>query len=256
MNNFVVLSPLDQFEIRDLISINLNILNNSHISLTNIGLYLIISTILILSLNKLATNYNKLISNIWSINQESLYATIHSIVINQINSNKGQIYFPFIYVLFLFILINNLIGMVPYSFASTSHFILTFFISFTVVLGATFLGFQKHGLEFFSFFVPSGCPLNLLPLLVLIEFISYLARNISLGLRLAANIVSGHMLLNILSGFTYKIMTSGILFLFVGLIPLAFIIAFSGLELAIAFIQSQVFVVLTCSYIRDSLDLH
>ncbi len=256
MNNFVVLSPLDQFEIRDLISINLNILNNSHISLTNIGLYLIISTILILSLNKLATNYNKLISNIWSINQESLYATIHSIVINQINSNKGQIYFPFIYALFLFILINNLIGMVPYSFASTSHFILTFFISFTVVLGATFLGFQKHGLEFFSFFVPSGCPLNLLPLLVLIEFISYLARNISLGLRLAANIVSGHMLLNILSGFTYKIMTSGILFLFVGLIPLAFIIAFSGLELAIAFIQSQVFVVLTCSYIRDSLDLH
>jgi len=256
MNNFVVLSPLDQFEIRDLISINLNILNNSHISLTNIGLYLTISTILVLSFNKLASNYNKLISNTWSINQESLYATIHSIVINQINSNKGQIYFPFIYALFLFILINNLIGMVPYSFASTSHFILTFFISFTVVLGATFLGFQKHGLEFFSFFVPSGCPLNLLPLLVLIEFISYLARNISLGLRLAANIVSGHMLLNILSGFTYKIMTSGILFLFVGLIPLAFIIAFSGLELAIAFIQAQVFVVLTCSYIKDALNLH
>jgi F-type H+-transporting ATPase subunit a len=146
--------------------------------------------------------------------------------------------------------------MVPYSFASTSHFILTFFISFTVVLGTTILGLQKHGIEFFSFFVPSGCPLGLLPLLVLIEFISYLARNISLGLRLAANIVSGHMLLNILSGFTYKIMTSGILFLFVGLIPLVFIIAFSGLELAIAFIQAQVFVVLTCSYIRDALDLH
>ena len=247
---------MDQLEIMDLISINFNILNNNHISITNIGLYLTISTLIILGINKLATNYNKLISNTWSINKESLYATIHSIVINQINSNKGQIYFPFIYALFLFILINNLIGMVPYSFASTSHFILTFFISFTVVLGATFLGFQKHGLEFFSFFVPSGCPLNLLPLLVLIEFISYLARNISLGLRLAANIVSGHMLLNILSGFTYKIMTSGILFLFVGLIPLAFIIAFSGLELAIAFIQSQVFVVLTCSYIRDSLDLH
>jgi len=251
-----VLSPLDQFEIMDLISINFNILNNNHISITNIGLYLTISTLIILGINKLATNYNKLISNTWSINQESLYATIHSIVINQINSNKGQIYFPFIYALFLFILINNLIGMVPYSFASTSHFILTFFISFTVVLGATFLGFQKHGLEFFSFFVPSGCPLGLLPLLVLIEFISYLARNISLGLRLAANLVSGHMLLNILSGFTYKIMTSSILFLFIGLIPLAFIIAFSGLELGIAFIQAQVFVVLTCSYIKDALDLH
>src|SRR5216117_1529504 len=184
-----------------------------------------------------------------------MYATIHSIVINQINATKGQIYFPFIYTLFIFLLINNLIGMIPYSFASTSHFILTFSISFTVVLGATILGFQQHGLRFFSLFVPAGCPLNLLPLLVLIEFISYLARNISLGLRLAANIVSGHMLLNILSGFTYKIMTSGILFLFVGLIPLAFIIAFSGLELAIAFIQAQVFVVLTCSYIRDALNL-
>lgn len=257
MYNFnIILSPLDQFEIRDLVSLNLNIINNSHISLTNIGLYLIISIFITLSINILANNYNKLISNKWSINQESLYVTIHNIVINQINPNKGQIYFPFIYVLFLFILINNLIGMIPYSFASTSHFILTFFISFTVVLGATFLGFQKHGLEFFSFFVPSGCPLSLLPLLVLIEFISYLARNISLGLRLAANIVSGHMLLNILSGFTYKIMTSGILLLFVGLIPLAFIIAFSGLEFAIAFIQAQVFVVLTCSYIRDALDLH
>ncbi|MGI8429967.1 MAG: F0F1 ATP synthase subunit A, partial [Solirubrobacteraceae bacterium] len=86
------------------------------------------------------------------------------------NSNKGQMYFPFIYALFIFILVNNLIGMVPYSFASTSHFILTFSISFTVVLGATILGFQKHGLEFFSFFVPAGCPLGLLPLLVLIEF--------------------------------------------------------------------------------------
>jgi len=256
MNNFIVSSPLDQFEIRDLVSINLNILNNSHISLTNIGLYLTISTIIILSINKLATNYNKLISNTWSINQESLYATIHSIVINQINPNKGQIYFPFIYALFLFILINNLIGMIPYSFASTSHFILTFFISFTVVLGATFLGLQKHGLEFFSFFVPSGCPLGLLPLLVLIEFISYLARNISLGLRLAANIVSGHMLLSILSGFTYNIMSSGIMFFFIGLLPLAFILAFSGLEFGIAFIQSQVFVVLTASYIKDSLDLH
>src|SRR5438045_7145125 len=146
--------------------------------------------------------------------------------------------------------------MVPYSFASTSHFILTFFISFTVVLGATFLGFQKHGLEFFSFFVPSCCPLGLLPLLVLIEFISYLARNISLGLRLAANIISGHMLLNILAGFTYNIMTSGFIFFLLGLIPLVFIIAFSGLELGIAFIQSQVFVVLTCSYIKDALELH
>jgi F-type H+-transporting ATPase subunit a len=249
-------SPLDQFEIRDLLSIDAPILSNIHLSLTNIGLYLTIGMFLILSLNILATNYNKVISNKWSISQESLYATIHSIVVNQINARSGQIYFPFIYTLFVFILINNLIGMVPYSFTSTSHFILTFSLSFTVVLGATILGLQKHGLEFFSLLVPAGCPLGLLPLLVLIEFISYLARNISLGLRLAANILSGHMLLNILAGFTYNIMTSGFIFFFLGLIPLAFIIAFSGLELGIAFIQAQVFVVLTSSYIKDGLDLH
>lgn len=252
----VILSPLDQFEIRNLINLELNILGNIQISLTNIGLYLTLSAAMVLILNLLATNYNKIISNAWSINQESIYSTIHSIVTNQINSSTGQIYFPFIYGLFIFILVNNLVGMIPYSFASTSHFVLTFSISFTVVLGATILGFQKHGLKFFSLFVPSGCPLGLLPLLVLIEFISYLARNVSLGLRLAANILSGHMLLNILGGFTYNIMNSGFIYIFIGLIPLAFIIAFSGLELGIAFIQAQVFVVLTSSYIKDSLDLH
>jgi len=177
-------------------------------------------------------------------------------VINQINANKGQMFFPFISALFIYILINNLVGMVPYSFAPTSHFILTFSISFTLVIGATILGFYIHDLKFFSLFVPSGCPLGLLPLLVLIEFISYLARNVSLGLRLAANVLSGHMLLNILAGFTYNIMTSGILFFFFGLLPLVFIIAFSGLEIGIAFIQAQVFVVLSCSYIKDGLDLH
>jgi len=251
-----IISPLDQFEIRDLFSFNANLLGNLHLSLTNIGLYLTISIFIILTYSLLSTNNNKIIPNNWSISQESIYATVHGIVINQINSNKGQMFFPLMYVLFVFILINNLIGLVPYSFASTSHFILTFSLSFTIVLGATILGFQRHGLKFFSLFVPSGCPLALLPLLVLIEFISYLSRNVSLGLRLAANILSGHMLLSILSGFTYNIMTSGILFFFLGLIPLAFIIAFSGLELAIAFIQAQVFVVLACSYIKDGLDLH
>lgn len=251
-----IFSPLSQFEIRDLLSIDLPILGDLHISITNIGFYLIIGAFFLLVIKLLSTNYNKIVSNKWSIGQESLYATIHSIVTNQINAVKGQIYFPFIYTLFIFILINNLIGMVPYSFASTSHFVLTFALSFTIVLGATILGFQKHGLEFFSLLVPAGCPLALLPLLVLIEFISYLARNISLGLRLAANILSGHMLLHILAGFTYNIMTSGFIFFLLGLVPLLFIIAFSGLELGIAFIQAQVFVVLTSGYIKDALDLH
>ena len=249
-------SPLAQFEIKDLISLESDLLGSLHIAITSIGFYLILGGIFLYILSILGTNYNGLISNRWSIGQESLYATIHSIVINQINDKRGQLYFPFIYTLFVFILINNLIGMVPYSFASTSHFVLTFSLSFTIVLGATILGFQKHGLKFFSLLVPAGCPLPLLPLLVLIEFISYISRNVSLGLRLGANIMSGHMLLSILSGFTYNIMTSGLIFFFFGLIPLAFIIAFSGLELAIAVIQAQVFVVLSSSYIKDGLDLH
>lgn len=165
-----ILSPLDQFEIRDLISLDAPVFGNLHFSITNIGLYLTIAGLFILAINLLSTNYNKLVSNNWSISQESLYATIHSIVTNQINGKSGQMYFPFIYTLFIVILVNNLVGMVPYSFASTSHFVLTFSLSFTIVLGATILGFQKHGLEFFSLLVPAGCPLALLPLLVLIEF--------------------------------------------------------------------------------------
>ena len=169
--NREIISPLNQFEIRDLLSLDAPVLGNFHISVTNIGLYLMIGAFFILALNLLSTNFNKLVGNNWSISQESLYATLHSIVTNQINPKNGQMYFPFIYALFIFILINNLIGMIPYSFASTSHFVLTFALSFTIVLGATILGFQKHGLVFFSLLVPAGCPLALLPLLVLIEFI-------------------------------------------------------------------------------------
>jgi len=249
-------SPLDQFIIRNLFSIKGDLLANIQISLTNIGLYLLITTFLVFMYYLLATNYNILTPNSWSISQESIYSTVYSIVVNQINANKGQMFFPLISALFIYILVNNLVGMVPYSFAPTSHFILTFSISFTIVIGATILGFQIHALKFFSLLVPSGCPLGLLPLLVLIEFISYLARAVSLGLRLAANVLSGHMLLNILGGFTYNIMSSGLIYFFLGLMPLLFIVAFSGLEIGIAFIQAQVFVVLSCSYIKDALELH
>jgi F-type H+-transporting ATPase subunit a len=249
-------SPLDQFIIRNLFSVKADLLGNIQISLTNIGLYLIITTFIVFMYYLLATNYNRATPNGWSLSAESIYATVYSIVVNQINANKGQMFFPLISGLFIYILINNLVGMVPYSFAPTSHFILTFSISFTIVIGATILGFQIHSLKFFSLLVPSGCPLGLLPLLVLIEFISYLARNVSLGLRLAANVLSGHMLLNILGGFTYNIMNKGFVYFFLGLLPLLFIIAFSGLEIGIAFIQAQVFVVLSSSYIKDSLELH
>ena len=121
-----IYSPLDQFEIRNLFSIDTPLLGNINLSVTNIGLYMGIAGFIVFSISILATNFSRLTPNGWSFSQETLYATIHSIVVNQINAKNGQVYFPFMYTLFIFILINNLIGMIPYSFASTSHFILTF----------------------------------------------------------------------------------------------------------------------------------
>ena len=256
LDSEIIISPLTQFEINDVLRIFIVIFNNINLSLTNIGLYLLISMYFIILLSIISSNNNKIVSNNWSVGKESLYFTVKGIVINQINNKSGQAYFPFIFTLFVIILINNLIGMIPYSFASTSHFVLTFGLSFSIVLGSTILGFQSHRLKFFSLLVPAGCPLGLLPLLVSIEFISYLARNISLGLRLAANITAGHMLLHILSGFVYNIMNAGFVYVILAFIPLMFIIAFSGLEIGIALIQAQVFIVLTSSYIKDGLDLH
>lgn len=254
MNN-IFFTPLDQFEIRDFLTIDAPILGDIHISLTNMSFYIIISSIIIITLTGLINKFPKFIIINWILFKECIYDTIINIVVNQINKYKGQLYFPFIFTLFIFILINNLIGLIPYSFSTTSHFILAFSWSFTIVLGTLILGITIHKFKFLGLFVPVGCPLFLLPFLVLIETISFLARNISLGLRLAANVLAGHMLLFILSGFTFKIFKAGVLGI-IGILPLLFIIAFSFLEFGIAFIQAQVFVVLSAGYIKDSIYLH
>ncbi len=246
---------MDQFEIRDYIIIDAPLLGNIHISLTNITLYIIISFIIITTLLGITNKFPKYIIRSWILFKECIYDTISNVVVNQISKNKGQLYFPFIFALFMLILINNLIGLIPYSFSTTSHFILTFSWSFSIVIGTVLLGSSIHNLKFLGLFVPAGCPLPLVPFLVLIETISFLARNISLGLRLAANVLAGHMLLFILSGFTFKIFKAGVLGI-IGILPLLFIIAFSFLEFAIAFIQAQVFIVLSSGYIKDSIYLH
>lgn len=259
MNNPVdreIRSPLDQFLIRDFLIILLPLIANIDFSITSITLYLTISTLIIIAIHVLPIYLKNIEINSWYTIIESLYESVYNLVKSQISILKGINFLPFFLCLFLYILSNNLVGMIPYTLAPTSHFILAFFLSFTLVLGATILGFIIHNLKFFSLLVPNGCPLALLPLLVLIETVSYLARNVSLGLRLAANILSGHMLLNILSEFTYKIMDSSTIYFFLGVIPILFISGFSGLELGIAFIQSQVFVVLSSSYTNDSLVLH
>ena len=252
---FEIFNPLEQFDILSYISIY--ILYFFNISLTNLGLYIIINFFIIYMFFFYFDNNMKLFNNNYSIVLDSVKKTIKNILVNQIGKlKKCQKYFSFIYSLFIFILINNIIGMLPYNFSTTAQFILTFFLSFSIVIGSTILGLMNYSEKFFGLFVPSGCPIFLMPLLVFIELISYMSRNVSLGLRLSANILSGHMLLNILSEFTYKIINQGGYYIVIGILPLMFIIAFSSLELAITFIQAQVFVVLTCSYLKDSIFLH
>ena len=167
-----------------------------------------------------------------------------------------EIYLPFIYSLFIFILIANLVGIVPYSYTITTSVILTIGLSFTILVGVTILSLSIHKIKFFSYFVPSGTPLALVPLLTLIEVVSYLARAFSLGIRLFANMMSGHALLKILSSFLYQMFSAGILAFIITLIPFALFLCICVLEIAVAFIQTYVLCLLTMSYIRDAIELH
>jgi F-type H+-transporting ATPase subunit a len=248
-------SPLEQFEVTSLLSLNAPILGYLHISLTNLALYTLLAVTIITLFHVLANNQTKLIPSRWSIALESSFASMNTIVREQIGS-YNEVYLPFIYSLFFFILISNLIGNVPYSFALTSSIIVTIGLSFTIFIAVTLLALSIHKVKFFSFFIPSGTPLGLVPLLCLIEIVSYLARALSLGIRLAANICAGHALLKILSTFLFQMFSSGIILAIVTLIPFSLFLAIIGLELAVSVIQAYVFTLLTCSYIKDAIELH
>src|SRR6266540_2903656 len=152
--------------------------------------------------------------------------------------------------------VTNLICNVPYSFAVTASGIVSLGLSLTIFIGVTILAVSIHGIKFFAFFIPSGTPLSLVPLLVLIELVSYLARAVSLGVRLFANITAGHTLLKILSTYLFKLFTANLLIAILTLIPFAIFLALVGLELAVSLIQAFVFTLLVCSYLRDAIELH
>jgi F-type H+-transporting ATPase subunit a len=251
----IVFSPLDQFETYSLFSFTAPILGNFNISLTNLGLYTIIVFTIIVGLHAFSNNNFALVPSSYSVAFEALFATIQSIVKNQIGENK-EVYIPLIYSLFIFVLISNLISNVAYNFAVTSSVIFCLGLSVTIFFGVTVLALTKHGVKFFSFFVPAGCPLGLVPLLVLIEAVSYLARAVSLGLRLFANIVAGHTLMAILSSFLFKLFTSSLLIFVITLIPFTVFLGIMGLELAVSFIQAYVLTLLVSSYIKDAEYLH
>lgn len=252
---FFAYSPLDQFEVVSLISVQAPVLGDSILSLTNIGLYCLFTVFLVIGLHVASLNSHRLIPSRWSVSIEAAYASVHVIVREQMGSIH-EVYTPFIYALFWFLLVANLNGNIPYGYTVTTSGIAAMSLSVLVFIAVTLLGFSLHGIKFFSFFVPEGTPLGLVPALTLIETISYLARAASLGVRLFSNMVAGHTLLKILSTFLAKLFGSGFVVGLVTVIPFAVFVGLVGLELAVSIIQSYVFTVLTCSYLKDAIQLH
>jgi F-type H+-transporting ATPase subunit a len=239
-------SPLEQFQIKRLIPIEIGGLD---LSFTNSALFMLIAVALITLFLTYSMSSRALVPG----RLQSMAELSYEFIANMIRENvgtEGRRYFPFIFTLFMFILFGNLLGMIPYSFTYTSHIIVTFAMAAVVFVGVTVIGFARHGAKFLKLFVPSGVPVFLLPLLVVIEVLSYLTRPISLSVRLFANMMAGHTMLKVFAGFVVAL---GFL---AGWAPLAFIVALTGLEIGIAVLQAYVFTILTCIYLNDAIHLH
>nr|AYR06613.1 ATP synthase F0 subunit 6 [Renouxia sp.] len=251
-NKIIFFSPLEQFEIITILPLTFLGVN---ISLTNSSLFLITSVFIIFFWLNLSLFNRSIIPNNWQVIQEGFY----QLTVNMVKDNldaKGEHYFPFIFSLHLILLFCNLIGMIPYSFTVTSHIIFTFGLALSIFIGINIIGVQTHGFKFFSLFLPRGVPLVIVPLLVTIEFVSYIVKVFTLSIRLFANMTSGHTLLKIIAGFAWTMLTTGGLLALFHLVPLALLLALIGLELGIAILQAYVFTLLTCIYLNDVIDLH
>ncbi len=244
-------SPLAQFEIKTIIPLEFF---GQDISFTNSSLAMTLTTLTIAVFMYFGLRNLTIIPSKTQTLVESTYEFISDMIGDNIGK-EGIKYFSFVFTLFLFILIGNLLGMLPYSFTWTSHIIVTFSIAFFIFIGVTIIAIYKHGLiTFLKFFAPSGVPKPMLILLIPIEIISYLSRPISLSVRLFANMMAGHTLLKVIGGFVFVLGANS--FIIGGVFPLAFLIALTGLEIVIAFLQAYVFAILTCLYINDAIHLH
>jgi F-type H+-transporting ATPase subunit a len=259
LNLAVVPSPLEQFSILPLIPMNIG---NLYFSFTNSALFMLLTLSLVLLLVYFVTKNGggNLVPNAWQSLVELIYDFVLNLVNEQIGGLSGNVkqkFFPCILVTFTFLLFCNLQGMIPYSFTVTSHFLITLGLSFSIFIGITIVGFQRHGLHFLSFLLPAGVPLPLAPFLVLLELISYCFRALSLGIRLFANMMAGHSLVKILSGFAWTMLCMNDIFFFIGdLGPLFIVLALTGLELGVAILQAYVFTILICIYLNDAINLH
>jgi len=240
-------NPMHQFKIYK-IGPEINF-GNLNLSFTNASLFMIISSILILLLLFFGTKKKSLVPSRIQFITELSYTFVAK-MINDTAGTSAKSFFPFIFTLFMFVLFANMVGMLPYSFTVTSHIIVTFVLAAIVFIGVTVLGFIKHGFKYLQLFVPKGVPLVLLPLIVVIEIISYLSRPVSLSVRLFANMMAGHTMLKVFGGFVISLGLLG------GWLPLGFSVALTGLEILVAFLQAYVFAILTCIYLNDALNLH
>ena len=219
------------------------------ISFTNASLFIIISSLAILIIFNIGSKKNSLLPNKIQLLAELSY-TFVSKMISDTAGLKAKPYFAFIFSLFMFVLFCNMFGMIPYTFTVTSHIIVTFVLAAFIFIGVTIVGFAKHGFGYLKLFVPSGVPAILLPLIVVIEVISYLSRPVSLSVRLFANMMAGHTMMKVFGGFVISLGIVG------GWLPLSFSVALTGLEILVAFLQAYVFAILTCIYLNDALNLH
>jgi F-type H+-transporting ATPase subunit a len=239
-------NPMHQFEIKRLIDFELF---GVDASFTNSALFMVIAAAVITLFTLYAMRRRALVPTRMQSVAELSYEFVANMVRDNVGTD-GMKYFPFIFTLFMFVLALNMLGMLPYSFTVTSHIIVTFALAAFVFLGVTAIGFIKHGVKFLKFFVPSGVPAVMLPLLVVIEVISYLTRPLSLSVRLFANMMAGHTMLKVFGAFVVALGVIG------GIAPLAFMVAFTGLEILVAFLQAYVFAILTSIYLNDALHMH
>ncbi len=239
-------SPLDQFEIDPLVNFEVG---GVDLAFTNSSVSMVITVLFITLFLTLTVNPRSIVPSRMQLISELCYNFIAQLL-NDTVGDQGKRYFPFVFSLFMFVLIGNMVGMIPYQFTFTSHIIVTFALAAVVFVGVTILWFVNHGIRFFTFFYIPGVPFYMHPLLIPIEVISYLSRPISLSVRLFANMLAGHTLLKVFAGFVVSMP------FFTGVLPLTFIVALTGLEILIAFLQAYVFAILTCLYINDAYHLH
>ena len=256
---FFNLSPVEQFAILPLLPL-FNLLSINNVTV----LTFLIIIFLILSLFLLSKHFNfntssgfYIIPSRYQVLLEQVIKGAINLTRENINSTTAQYFFPLISTLFLFLLTSNLFGLIPYSYTTTSHLIVTFALSLYLFIGINIVCYKKNKLQSFGLFLPSGTGTGLAFLLVPIEFISYVFKPISLSIRLFANMMAGHTLLKVIAGFSWTLISLGnLVFAIVHLVPVAILIPLFFLESAVAVIQSFVFTILICIYINDALNLH